>query len=169
MFFRKEYVTLELPQGRIRGYKAQALYGDCYYGFEGIPYAEPPLGSLRFLSPVPVKKWSGLKDCLDFANKPLQKNEWGLIEGSEDCLYLNVFTKNVRNLRKLEARGFPFYILIKKKCPDTACKKVTRNNMDTWWRICCRRLPQRIYLWTGLFYDGRSDFSYFQLSFISVR
>uniref|UniRef100_A0A1A9UDP4 Carboxylic ester hydrolase n=1 Tax=Glossina austeni TaxID=7395 RepID=A0A1A9UDP4_GLOAU len=97
----KEFVTLELPQGRIRGYKAQTLYGDCYYSSEGIPYAEPPLGSLRFLSPVPVKKWSGLKDCLSFANKPLQKNEWGLIEGSEDSLYLNVFTKNIHPVKKL--------------------------------------------------------------------
>uniref|UniRef100_A0A1B0AZH6 carboxylesterase n=1 Tax=Glossina palpalis gambiensis TaxID=67801 RepID=A0A1B0AZH6_9MUSC len=97
----KEYVTLELPQGRIRGYKAQGLYGDCYCGFEGIPYAEPPLGRLRFLSPVPVKKWSGLKDCLDFANKPVQKNEWGMIDGSEDCLYLNVFTRSIRPIKKL--------------------------------------------------------------------
>ncbi|KAL9895599.1 esterase B1-like [Glossina fuscipes fuscipes] len=97
----KEYVTLELPQGRIRGYKAQGLYGDCYCGFEGIPYAEPPLGRLRFLSPVPVKKWSGLKDCVDFANKPVQKNEWGMIEERVCFLYINRKNFQIRPIKKL--------------------------------------------------------------------
>uniref|UniRef100_A0A1A9W1E7 carboxylesterase n=1 Tax=Glossina brevipalpis TaxID=37001 RepID=A0A1A9W1E7_9MUSC len=92
----KHYETLKISQGCIRGLKVRSVYGDCYYSFEGIPFAEPPLGHLRFKSPQPVGSWNGIKDCFEFKHKPLQKNENGEIEGSEDCLYLNVFSKDVR-------------------------------------------------------------------------
>ena len=31
--------------------------------FQGIPYAEPPVGSRRFQEPEPVQSWEGVKDC----------------------------------------------------------------------------------------------------------
>uniref|UniRef100_A0A1A9ZUM0 carboxylesterase n=1 Tax=Glossina pallidipes TaxID=7398 RepID=A0A1A9ZUM0_GLOPL len=97
----KRYETLKIAQGCIRGLKVQSIYGDWYYSFEGIPFAEPPVGRLRFKSPQPIGCWSGVKDCLQFKHKPLQKNENGEIEGSEDCLYLNVFSKNISTKEKL--------------------------------------------------------------------
>ena len=61
----------------------------------GIPYAEPPIGDLRFRNAVPKRK---LKTPLDASKhgKPcyemnLLPNWKGLGERSEDCLFLNVY------------------------------------------------------------------------------
>jgi para-nitrobenzyl esterase len=67
--------------------------------FKGIPYAKPPMGSLRWHSPVPMEPWSepwyadqlGSK-CpqLDLVKSYLFKTPF--VWGEEDCLYLNIFT-----------------------------------------------------------------------------
>lgn len=89
-------VELQLPQGRIRGAKRRTVYGETYYSFEGIPYAKPPVGELRFRAPQPFGNWADILDATQSPPKPVQKNrQTGKIEGSEDCLYLNVFTKHV--------------------------------------------------------------------------
>uniref|UniRef100_A0A0A1WRX3 carboxylesterase n=1 Tax=Zeugodacus cucurbitae TaxID=28588 RepID=A0A0A1WRX3_ZEUCU len=91
-----ETVELQLPQGRIRGAKRQTVYGETYYSFEGIPYAKPPVGELRFRAPQPTGSWPGILDATQSPPKPVQKNrQTGKVEGSEDCLYLNVFTKHL--------------------------------------------------------------------------
>lgn len=67
-----------------------------YYAFEGIPYAKPPLGDLRFRAPQPPEPWNGVLDCLHYKSKPLQIDMLRrIICGSEDCLYLNVYAKKV--------------------------------------------------------------------------
>lgn len=58
--------------------------------FRGIPFAEPPVGPLRFRKPLPVKPWSGERDATRFAAAAMQPGE-GKIAQSEDCLYLNVW------------------------------------------------------------------------------
>jgi carboxylesterase type B len=54
----------------------------------GIPYAQPPLGSLRFEAPVPISRpVEGIQDAMNFSYacpQPLPTRS------SEDCLYLNV-------------------------------------------------------------------------------
>ncbi|XP_053969290.1 esterase B1-like [Anastrepha ludens] len=97
-----ETVELQLPQGRIRGAKRETVYGDTYYSFEGIPYAQPPVGKLRFRAPVPFGNWKETLDGTKSPPKPVQKNlKTGQIEGSEDCLYLNVFTKNINVTKQM--------------------------------------------------------------------
>ncbi|XP_036329429.1 esterase B1-like [Rhagoletis pomonella] len=97
-----ETVELQLPQGRIRGAKRETVYGDTYYSFEGIPYAQPPVGKLRFRAPKPFGNWKDTLDCTNSPPKPVQKNlRTGKVEGSEDCLYLNVFTKNINATKQL--------------------------------------------------------------------
>jgi carboxylesterase type B len=55
----------------------------------GIPYAQPPLGSLRFKSPVPISRPAeGVQDALRFSPACPQPPTTASI--SEDCLYLNV-------------------------------------------------------------------------------
>jgi para-nitrobenzyl esterase len=66
--------------------------------FLGIPYAEPPIGPLRWRAPVPKKSWSGVRDANAFGSscsQPLLGGAWNRHDAehsSEDCLYLNVIT-----------------------------------------------------------------------------
>ena len=53
----------------------------------GIPYAVPPVGPLRWTPPQPHGRWHGVFQATQFGNFCTQP---GL--GSEDCLYLNVYT-----------------------------------------------------------------------------
>jgi para-nitrobenzyl esterase len=59
--------------------------------FEGIPYAAPPVGELRWRAPRPAARWQGVRDAT--APGPACAQLPGeLPDGStsEDCLYLNV-------------------------------------------------------------------------------
>lgn len=92
-----EYVIIETKQGSIKGRKRLNLYQNWgeYYAFEGIPYAKPPLGDLRFRAPQPIEPWlDNVLDCTNPKSKPIQKHlALPYMEGSEDCLYVNVYTK----------------------------------------------------------------------------
>jgi para-nitrobenzyl esterase len=66
--------------------------------FLGIPYAEPPLGPLRWHAPVPHKSWTGVRDANAFSascSQALLGGAWNRYDhehSSEDCLFLNVIT-----------------------------------------------------------------------------
>ena len=67
------------------------------YSFKGIPFAEPPVGDLRWKAPQPVKAWTGTRDATQFAPRAMQLPVFGDMNFrsngmSEDCLYLNVWT-----------------------------------------------------------------------------
>lgn len=66
--------------------------------FLGIPYAEPPVGALRWCPPRPPLPWNGVRDATRFA-MPAPQNPNLLFEirgpnseepDNEDCLYLNI-------------------------------------------------------------------------------
>lgn len=58
--------------------------------FRGVPFAEPPVGDLRFRPPAEVKPWTGVRPAIKFAPEAMQPAEAGIAR-SEDCLYLNVW------------------------------------------------------------------------------
>ena len=64
--------------------------------WRSIPYAEPPVGSLRFRAPQPARPWRGIRQCHSFANCAPQQRMYTAIglgkyqPRSEDCLTLNV-------------------------------------------------------------------------------
>ncbi|HTS10484.1 MAG TPA: carboxylesterase/lipase family protein [Candidatus Limnocylindrales bacterium] len=65
--------------------------------FEGIPYAAPPVGELRWKAPQPVENWEGVKKTTEFGARCMQGHVFSDMvfrdDGpSEDCLYLNVWT-----------------------------------------------------------------------------
>lgn len=66
--------------------------------FRGVPFAAPPLGSLRWREPQAVAAWSGARKADAYAASCMQKPGIPVSEGgadgplSEDCLYLNVWT-----------------------------------------------------------------------------
>ena len=63
----------------------------------GIPYASPPIGSLRWKPPVPPASWNGTLNATSFSAACLQVNDSlgytfpADTVFSEDCLYLNVW------------------------------------------------------------------------------
>ena len=74
--------------------------------FRGIPFAQPPVGNLRWKAPQPVKAWTGVRPAKAFGPDPEQNNVFGdmVFEGkgkSEDCLYLNVWTPAKKMNEKL--------------------------------------------------------------------
>ncbi|XP_049802587.1 esterase FE4-like [Schistocerca nitens] len=84
------YVTVETQEGTLRGLMTETYTNIAMYKFEGIPYAEPPIGDLRFQPPVPKAAWSGVRDALQVGSKcPQYRNNE--MSGDEDCLYLNVY------------------------------------------------------------------------------
>lgn len=87
--------------GKIKGKLTRSKQGKTVYAFKGIPFAQPPVGQLRFAKPEPIKPWSKTLDVSKSKESPgcLQVNvispESKLLIGQEDCLYLNVFTPHL--------------------------------------------------------------------------
>ena len=68
--------------------------------FNGLPYAAPPAGNLRWRPPQRASSWPGVRDATQFGPSCPQStvNNPFLPPGtiSEDCLYLNVYTPTGR-------------------------------------------------------------------------
>jgi para-nitrobenzyl esterase len=58
--------------------------------WKGIPYAAPPVGSLRWRAPAPPVAWSGIRNATAFGSECMQSGANGPV-GKEDCLFLNVW------------------------------------------------------------------------------
>lgn len=99
----KEELNLRCRQGEIRGKFLTTRGGREIRAFMSIPYAEPPVGKLRFEPPIPFFKWKGVLDATVIHDVCPQRNIYTrthVIEGVEDCLYLNVYTP-----KKSETKG----------------------------------------------------------------
>ncbi|MEU4409551.1 carboxylesterase family protein [Streptosporangium sp. NPDC023963] len=80
-------VTVRTDAGWVKGVRAGG-----HRLFQGIPYAAPPVGELRWRSPQAVAPWQGVRDAGAPGSRCAQvADKWGL-PGSEaeDCLYLDV-------------------------------------------------------------------------------
>ncbi|XP_014479888.1 PREDICTED: juvenile hormone esterase-like [Dinoponera quadriceps] len=89
-------VDVHVRQGKLRGIVEENVHGGYFTAFRGIPYAQPPVGELRFRDPQPAEPWDGVRDASKFGQAPLQVNLFTRqLDGSEDCLYLNVYTTDV--------------------------------------------------------------------------
>lgn len=75
--------VVQLDAGLVRGLKSEELLV-----FKGIPFAEPPIGELRFRPPQPVKPWTSVREAVACADPAMQPSHSA--RESEDCLYLNV-------------------------------------------------------------------------------
>lgn len=97
--------TVSVTGGALRGYLAAP--GAV---FKAIPFAEPPVGALRWREPQPVKAWRGVRDATRYSAACVQNpigtgvflaplaHSYGVSyptptwDLSEDCLYLNIWT-----------------------------------------------------------------------------
>lgn len=100
--------TVKTEDGLVSGVKSSA--GDVM-AFKGIPFAAPPIGNFRWKAPQPAIHWEGVRKCDAFGPSPMQPapkpffvwtNEFLIPEApiSEDCLYLNVWTKTASTHKK---------------------------------------------------------------------
>ena len=98
-------LEVSVTGGVIRGARDEAptFGGPPLALFQGIPYAAPPVGDLRWAPPGPVVPWEGVRDASEPGPICIQRTHVGIAlfdppEGavlpaqSEDCLTLNVWT-----------------------------------------------------------------------------
>lgn len=117
---------IQTPQGPVQGVSTGS---EGIYTFNGLPFAQPPIGDLRWAPPQPPAEWTETRIASEFGNRCMQPvgTEDGfmkrLIEGqglgafktwmikrvvasakpapmSEDCLYLNIRTGNLKTSSK---------------------------------------------------------------------
>lgn len=101
--FIEENVTLTIDQGTLFGKKSTDYWNtSSFYSFEGIPYAKPPIGALRFKAPQPAEPWSGIYNatqvraiCPQISSPLFEFDKNKNLEQSENCLYLSIHTKMV--------------------------------------------------------------------------
>ncbi|XP_063602878.1 juvenile hormone esterase-like [Penaeus indicus] len=87
-------VEVQLQQGRISGVREE-IAGVSFYGFRGIPYAQPPTGELRLQDPVAAEAWEGVRDgsvAPPLCPQLTEVDGETAVAGQEDCLYLSVYT-----------------------------------------------------------------------------
>ena len=112
-FFGFKALAAENPVLKVEGGQIQGVTCDNpdVYVYKGIPYAAAPIGDLRWKEPQPVVPWEGIRKCNRFGHPGYQAvhypgfytSEWGYGDEapySEDCLYLNVYTKAPGDVNK---------------------------------------------------------------------
>ncbi len=90
----RSFVTATTQAGAVRG-----VQGAGVRAFLGVPYAAPPVGDLRWRGPRPVELWDDARDATQLGSDCTQAlgreailgGGGGLVVGSEDCLFVNVY------------------------------------------------------------------------------
>ncbi|WP_066369939.1 carboxylesterase/lipase family protein [Herbidospora mongoliensis] len=77
--------------------------------FRGVPFAEPPVGDLRFAAPQPVRGWDGVRPALAYGPPPPQSGVLAVSQDAagDDWLTLNVWSPNLD-----PAAGLPVMVWI---------------------------------------------------------
>lgn len=122
-FERPSTRRIELKQGALYGIVVEPRMNHKLQKIEqylGIPYAEPPVGNLRFMPPGSPPFWKGARDAvtagpvcpqrfpdttkMDHHRKEYFRRLRKFLENqSEDCLYLNVFAPYQGQLKDPES------------------------------------------------------------------
>jgi para-nitrobenzyl esterase len=97
----KNSLTIKTKTGKVMGKSEGTVRA-----FLGIPYAQPPVGPLRWKPPVSAMKWKGVRQAAEFGSHCMQPTIYkdmifrdpGI---SEDCLTLNIWTPAANNKAKL--------------------------------------------------------------------
>ncbi|XP_050677738.1 juvenile hormone esterase-like [Leptidea sinapis] len=92
-------IQVKVTEGILEGEIVNNKYGAPFHSFKGIPFAAAPIGDLRFQTPEPALTWDGVRDakvegsvCFHY---DLLKVRHPSHQGSEDCLFPNVYSPNV--------------------------------------------------------------------------
>lgn len=88
------------------------------YAWLGIPFAAPPVGDLRWRAPRPAAPWQAVRETIAFRDPCVQlsgpldglPDDSGAVVGSEDCLYLNVWSPKTHSRADGEKLPVMFWI-----------------------------------------------------------
>ena len=88
----------QVSTAKVTGGDVQGVVVNGVATFKGIPFAAPPTGALRWKKPQPVAPWAGVRAATAFAPSCMQDAAMLQVQqappaASEDCLYLNVWTR----------------------------------------------------------------------------
>eukprot|EP00039_Didymoeca_costata_P023819 m.8434 g.8434 ORF g.8434 m.8434 type:complete len:558 (-) comp3891_c0_seq1:101-1774(-) len=106
-----KHVELQTTLGTVRGVEEiDTKTGRRVACFYGIPYAQPPVESLRFRSPIAKKPWTGVLDC---TREKINQTCPQFMDtfGHEDCLYLNVYIP-IEDGSEFGDKQFPMFFWI---------------------------------------------------------
>lgn len=86
---------VKTSDGNLKGLFLKSRGGKSYSAFLGIPYAKTPK---RFQLAEPAEKWKETREVIYYGDICIQKDIFGLkpISGSEDCLFINVFSPKLK-------------------------------------------------------------------------
>lgn len=80
--------------------------------FRGIPFAEPPVGALRFAAPRPVRGWDGVRAAVSYGPPPPQAGAFGMDALSQDAAGDDWLTVNVWSPEPDPGAGLPVMVWI---------------------------------------------------------
>lgn len=84
--------AVKVTGGEIAGTRAGAMRT-----YLGVPFAAPPVGTLRWRAPQDVVPWKGVRQTNGFSAACAQTAVWVTNAKSEDCLYLNIWAPEKAN------------------------------------------------------------------------
>jgi len=87
--------------GPVRGFwRGEPESADASAAFLGIPFAQPPVGKLRFAAPAPPKPWSEIRDATAYGATALRRDPGNTLIPEpaipgRSILNVNVFTPSL--------------------------------------------------------------------------
>ncbi len=102
----ESFIQIDAPAGNIIG-----LEENDHYAFKGLPYAQAPIGDLRWKAPRDLPRFNEVFSATEFQSKCIQPSSQGLIlnrsisTGSEDCLFMNIYVP--KNQNDINTNKFP--------------------------------------------------------------
>lgn len=111
--FTVSYPNVCMDCGCIQGTYMNDTRHQPFDAFLGIPFAQPPVGSLRFRNPLPIRRWEGVLDTSNPKPDCIQMNTLvpgAPISGEEDCLYLNIYRPKTTNEAVVSLKPVMIYI-----------------------------------------------------------
>lgn len=106
----KQFAIVNTPNGVLEGFRMKAMNGRSFMAFQGIQYGQ----AQRWQLPTPAPKWRGVKQAIKPGPFCLQLNAARLLRvlGSENCLYLNVYTPQLPPNPSANFTKYPVVVFI---------------------------------------------------------
>jgi para-nitrobenzyl esterase len=98
---------VRVAAGALRGSKEEGVAVFC-----GIPYAEPPVGALRFAAPQSVQGWEGVRETVSYGPPPPQAGAFGMDALSREAPGDDWLTINVWSPEPVPGAGLPVMVWI---------------------------------------------------------